>query len=162
VNTGLARIYDFRNELDKAKIQIRKTIGLDSGYAEAHFTEGMIYYKTKEYEKAVRSLKKAIELSGRRPVMLGMLGAVYTKLEKTNEAKTLLAELDLPPMNNDKLYAVMTIKGALGQSEEFFKDLQKLLNEKYGILIYMRVSRDFFKEHNDPRYHEILKKIGLE
>ncbi len=162
VNTGLARIYDFRNELDKAKIQIEKTIALDSNYAEAHFTEGMIYYKTKEYEKSVSALQKAIELSGRRPVMLGMLGVVYTKLGKTNDAKKLLAELESSPMNNDKLWAAMTIKSGLGQSEEFFKDLEKLLDDKYGILIYMRVSRDFYKENNDPRYHQILKRIGLE
>jgi len=162
VNTGLARIYDFRNELDKAKIQIEKTIALDSNYAEAHFTEGMIYYKTKEYEKSVSALQKAIELSGRRPVMLGMLGVVYTKLGKTNDAKKLLAELESSPMNNDKLWAAMTIKSGLGQSEEFFKDLEKLLDDKYGILIYMRVSRDFYKENNDPRYRQILKRIGLE
>ncbi len=117
VNTGLARIYDFRNELDKAKIQIEKTIALDSNYAEAHFTEGMIYYKTKEYEKSVSALQKAIELSGRRPVMLGMLGVVYTKLGKTNDAKKLLAELESSPMNNDKLWAAMTIKSGRYKNE---------------------------------------------
>ena len=33
-------------------------------------------------KKAAVALEKAVELSGRRPVMLGILGAVYVKMGK--------------------------------------------------------------------------------
>ncbi|MFN2439014.1 MAG: tetratricopeptide repeat protein, partial [Chitinophagaceae bacterium] len=99
--------------------QINKTLALDSNYAEAHFTLAMTYYfRTKEYEKSVTALKKAIGLANRRPIMVGLLGAAYIKQGKTDEAKKLLAELETPPVNNDKLFAIAVIKSNLGQAAE--------------------------------------------
>jgi TolB-like protein/class 3 adenylate cyclase/Flp pilus assembly protein TadD len=162
VNTGVARIYHFRNEYDKAVAQIKKTIELDSNYAEAHFTLGMTYSKIKDYEKSVTELKKAISLANRRPVMVSMLGAVYAKQGKTEEAKKLLAELELPPFNKDKLYGIAIIKSNIGQSAEALNIMEKLVDEKYGIMIYMKVEKYFFQDHNNPRYQRMRKKMGLE
>ena len=161
VNNGLARIYHFRNETDKAINQIDKTLALDSNYAEGYFSVGMTYYKTNEYEKAVAALKKAINLAKRRPVMLAVLGAVYAKIGNTDEAKKLLAELQLPPLNNDKLYGIAVIKSKLGQMDEALNILEKLADEKYGIMIYMKVEKRFFYEPNNPTYQRIGRKIGL-
>jgi len=161
VNNGLARIYHFRNETDKAINQIDKTLALDSNYAEEYFSVGMTYYKTNEYEKAVAALKKAINLAKRRPVMLAVLGAVYAKIGNTDEAKKLLAELQLPPLNNDKLYGIAVIKSNLGQMDEALNILEKLADEKYGIMIYMKVEKRFFHEPDNPTYQRIGRKIGL-
>ncbi len=161
VNNGLARIYHFRNETDKAINQIDKTLALDSNYAEGYFSVGMTYYKTNEYEKSVAALKKAINLAKRRPVMLAVLGAVYAKIGNTDEAKKLLAELELPPLNNDKLYGIAVIKSNLGQMDEALNILEKLTDEKYGIMIYMKVEKRFFHEPDNPTYQRIGRKIGL-
>lgn len=161
VNTGLARIYYFRDEFDKALAQINKTIELEPNYAEAHFTMAMTYYRMKEYEKSLTVLEKAIELSGRRPVMLGILGKVYTKLGKPEEAKKILAELESPPMNNDKLHATSFIKSSLGQSEEALDIIDKLIDEKYGVIIYMQVEKEFTEKSDRQRYQQMLKKMGF-
>jgi adenylate cyclase len=161
VNTGLARIYDFRNENDKSIAQINKTLELDPNYAEAHFTVGMTYTKIKEYEKSEMELKKAIELSNRRPVILGMLGLLYAREGKTDEAKKLLKELESAPVNNDKLYAIAVIKNSIGQTGEALNIFEKLVAEKYGIMIYMKVQKDFFVDSDTPRYQQMLKKIGF-
>jgi adenylate cyclase len=159
VNTGLARIYDFRNENDKAIAQINKTLELDSNFAEAHFAAGMTYGKIKEYKKSEIELKKAIELSNRRPVILAMLGNIYARQGKTDEAKKLLAELEAPPLNSDKLYAVAFIKNSIGQTDEALSIFEKLIDEKYGIMVYMKVQNNFFENSNDPRYLRMLKKM---
>ncbi|MGZ5191587.1 MAG: tetratricopeptide repeat protein, partial [Flavisolibacter sp.] len=156
-----SRIYYFREETDKAIEQVKKTLQLDPEYAEAHFSLGMIYYKTHQYKESIIELNKALDLSGRRNVILGMLGASYIRIGKTNEAKKILAELETPPMNNDKLYASVVIKGSLGHFEEVWKILDKLLADKYGILIYMNVERDFFPYHDHPNYALMLKKMKL-
>ncbi len=161
VNTGLARIYDFRNENDKSIAQINKTLGLDPNYAEAHFTVGMTYTKIKEYEKSEMELKKAIELSNRRPVILGILGALYAREGKTDEAKKLLTELESPPVNNDKLYAIAVIKNSIGQTGEALNIFEKLVDEKYGIMVYMKVQKDFFENSDNPGYQQMLKKMRL-
>jgi hypothetical protein len=93
--------------------------------------------------------------------MLGMLGGTYIKLGKIDEAKKLLAELQTPPINNDKLFATGTIKNLLGETDESFKIFNKLIDEKYGVMIYMKVESDLFRDTKDPRFLHMLKKIGF-
>lgn len=162
VNTGLARVYHFRKENDLAIAQGKKAISLDTTYAEAHFTVGMTYYQMKDYAKAKEELLKAARLSGRRPVIIGMLGMVHANTNDIDEARKLLAELQSPPMNNDKLYATAIIKTSLGEYDEAFSIFDKLLEEKYGILVYLKVQREFFKATEDARYGVLLRKMGLE
>lgn len=161
INNGLARIYHFRNEDKKALDQIRKTIELEPTYAEGHFTAGMTYYHLNDFKSSEKELKEAIELSGRRPVMLGMLGRVFISQGRNEEAKKLLAELQTLPINNDKLYAIAIIKNFLGQRDEAYDIFQKLADDKYGIMIYMRVERTLFKSFDEERYNKLLNKIGL-
>ena len=75
------------------------------------------------------------------------------------EAKKIMEGLETEPVNNDKLYAIATIKNFLGDKDEAFKIFQKLASDKYGIMIYMRVEKNLFSD--DPRYDGLLKSIGL-
>jgi adenylate cyclase len=160
VNNGLARVYHFRDEEKKAYEQIRKTIELEPGYAEAHFTLGMTNIRLKDYKNAEKELKEAIKLSGRRTVMLGMLGRLYVLQGRINEANALIAEMETPPMNNDKLYASTVIKFTEGKLDEAFDAFDKLVSDKYGVMIYMKVEKRFFNT-TDPRYDALIKKLGL-
>ena len=74
----------------------------------------------------------------------------------------LLAELQAPPRNNDKLYAVAMIKAIRGQMNEAFEIFDKLAEEKYGLLVYMKVQKEFYPFNNEPRYYKLLQKIGFE
>ena len=161
VSNGLARVYHFRHEDQKALEQVQKTIKMEPGYAEGHFTAGMSYFRLKDYVNAERELREAIKLSGRRAVILGMLGRVLITQGKTDEAKKIQAELESPPMNNDKLYASAIIKNFLGQDDEAFKIFNKLVDEKYGVLIYMKVERSLFNHKNAAKYNELVKRMGL-
>ena len=162
INTGLARIYQFRNEFDQALFWINKTLARDSLYADAHFTKGMIYSRMHQYETSLASYRKAIALSNGRPIILGALGLSYGQLGRRAEAARILTQLETPPVNNDKLYAISMIKSSLGQNDEAFDILEKLLEEKYGVMIYMKVEEELILESDSPRYHRMLKEMGLE
>ena len=162
INTGMARIYHFRKEYAKSLLQINKTIEMEPGYAEAYFTRGMTYLAMKDYKNASASTEKAASLSGRRPVMLGMLAVAYERQGNKEQVEKLLTELQSPPRNNDKLYAVAMIKANLGQMDEAFGIFDKLVKEKYGLLVYMKAQREFYPFNNDPRYYKLLKDIGFE
>lgn len=162
VNTGYARILHFRGEYDQSLQHIRKTIAMEPEYAEAHFTEGMTYSRINKLKEAESSMLKAIALSGRRPVMLGMLGTVYSRMGKKEDVDKLLKELQTEPVNNDKLFAISTIKTYLDQQDEAFDILDSLVKDKYGILIYMKVERYAFGTSQEKkRYEELLRKMGL-
>jgi serine/threonine-protein kinase len=160
-NTGLARIYHFRNETDKTIEQVEKTLKIDPNYGDAYFTAGMAYLKRAEYDRAEISVKKAIDLLGRRPVMIGVLGSIYARQNKIKEANEALAEMESVPVNEDKLYASAIIKSNLGYSDEAFDILEKLVKDKYGVMIYMKVEKNFLREKNAPRFEKMLEDIGL-
>ena len=162
VNTGLARIYYFRGEELKALQQVKKILEAEPGYAEAHFTAGMTYYKIKSYADATASLEIAVERSGRRPVILGFLSAAYYKSGKTEAAKKILDELESAPVTNDKLYAISFVKSTIGQIDESMDLLDSLYAQKYGLLIYSKVERNTFGGSNNPRFQQLLKKMGFE
>ena len=119
----------------------------------------MTYFKMKEYGKALPYLNKAIKLANRRPVMLCILGAIQIKLGKPEEAQKLLEELQTPPLNNDKRYVIAIIKSHQGHGDEAYSILEKLVDEKYGIMIYMNTDKSFFQQGGDPRFEGLLKKM---
>ena len=159
VNTGLARIYQFLDQFDKSIAQTDKVLAIEPNYAEAYFTAGMTYFRTKEFEKGIASLNKAIALANRRPVMLCILAATYIKVGKIEEANKLLTELETPPVNNDKLYAIAIIKSHLGQVEESLSIMDRLIDEKYGIMVYMNTDTTFYQQGGDPRFKRLLKRM---
>jgi TolB-like protein/class 3 adenylate cyclase/Flp pilus assembly protein TadD len=161
VNNGLSRVYHFRKEDEKALAQSKKTVELEPGFAEAHFSIGMTYFRMKDFPNAEKELEEAMRLSGRRPVIIGMLGRLYVAAGKTEEAKKLLAELETEPVNNDKLYAIAIIKNSLGQIDEAFKIFEKLADEKYGIMIYLKVERQFFNENEGAKFDGLIKRMNL-
>jgi adenylate cyclase len=159
-NNGLARIYHFRGEYAKAIEQFQMVLERNPGYAESYFGMGMSYFAMAEYDQAIDPLQKAAELSGRRPIVLGILGCTYARLGRMEEARTLLTELESGPMNNDKRYAMTFIKGNIGQFDEALKILDELQDEKYGVLIYMKIETKFFDTTN-PGYQELLRKMNF-
>jgi len=161
VSTGLARIYHFRQEYQQAIAQNLKTLENEPNYAEAHFALGMTYSRMKEFEKAAAALQKALELSGRRPVVAGTLGVVYSRLGKMEEVKELLAEFEQHPASNDRLYALSMIKYSTGKTDEAMDLLERLFEDKYGVLIYMQIERDEYGIGKDPRYQRLLEKMGF-
>ncbi|HEX5171664.1 MAG TPA: adenylate/guanylate cyclase domain-containing protein [Cyclobacteriaceae bacterium] len=168
VNTGLGRQYTFQNEFVKAHAQFKKVLDIDPDYGEGYFAMGMNFYKMKDYKKAEEVLIKAVDLSGRRPVVVAFLAVVFAQQNKLAEANNLLNELEQPPLTNDKLYAIGTIKLGLGQEEKTVEILEKLYEDHYGLLIFLNSERGlyeggmFHKKENIARLENILKKMGFE
>ena len=94
--------------------------------------------------------------------MLGILGSAYVKTGNPEETQKILTELESAPVSNDKLYAISFIKSYMGRTEEALDILEKLLADKYGILIYMKVEKYMVPENNNPRYKKMLAKMDLD
>jgi adenylate cyclase len=161
VNTGLGRIYHFRNEMDKSIEQFKKTIAMDPKYAEAYFGLGMAYFKKKNYPLAEAEILKALHLSNRRPVIMAILGSLYAQTGRKAEAQKLLEELQTPPETYDKIYARSPILANLNRTDEAIEILEKLIDVKYGIMIYLNVERRFYGEEYAKRVRPLIKKMGF-
>jgi Flp pilus assembly protein TadD len=161
VNNGLARVYYFRNETDNCFLQLQKTFEIEANYAEAHFTAGMAHLKNSKYPDAEREFKTALELTNRRPVILSLLGITYARTGRKQELRKILAELLEPPVNNDKLYALAAIKANMGELKTATGIFRRLVDEKYGIMVYMKVEKNLFKQIDQKEYRQMLASMGF-
>jgi tetratricopeptide (TPR) repeat protein len=77
---GLARIH--AGDSGGAVEPLKKAIGLDDNYAEAHFGLGLAYVKMKDLGKAVPELEKAVNLAPNHAYAHYNLGMAYNQTDK--------------------------------------------------------------------------------
>ncbi len=164
ISTGVGRILHFDNRPKEAIDQFKKTIEMYPNYAEAHFVLGITYAIMKNYDEALNEMNKAIELSNRRLVMIGLRGAIYGLSGKRKEAFDTINELNKLP--DDNLVSPVNLAGiylSLGDKEKAYEYLNKGFEQKDGLMVYLKgepLYNSIFRA--DPRYHDLLRKMGLE
>ncbi|MEJ1237778.1 tetratricopeptide repeat protein [Chryseolinea sp. T2] len=159
VNNGLGRVYHYRGEMEKAVEQFRHTLELDPNYGEAYFSLSMAYLKMKKYNEAEQEMMKALALTGRRPVMLGILGCIYARASRVADAEKVLQELSEPKSDEDKMYARAIILLGLHRVDESLSLLSRLIETKYSILVYMNVEQDYFEADEVARLRPLLQRM---
>jgi TolB-like protein/DNA-binding winged helix-turn-helix (wHTH) protein/Flp pilus assembly protein TadD len=80
------------NRIDEAITQLQKTLELDPNYAPARARLGTAYASNQHYGEAVSELQKALSLD-RNPNRLGLLGDVYARWGKRQEALNTIRQL---------------------------------------------------------------------
>jgi tetratricopeptide (TPR) repeat protein len=80
------------NRIDEAITQLQKTLELDPNYAPARARLGTAYASKQQYGEAVSELQKALSLD-RNPNRLGLLGDVYARWGKRQEALNTIRQL---------------------------------------------------------------------
>ena len=58
-------------------------------------------------------------------------------------------------------YSLARIHVGLGEIDEAFEWLEKTYQERHGILTYLKVEAAFDRLRSDPRFLDLLRRIGL-
>jgi tetratricopeptide (TPR) repeat protein len=115
------------------------------------------------YSKAISHLKKAIDLSNGRLVIIAALGAVYAKAGMIEDA--LIIKEELRKLQSEKEvspYYFAVIDAPLGNSKAAIDSLYRAYDEHFGILVYLAASPMLDDLIGEERFDDLLKKIGLE
>ena len=163
INTMLGWAYWNAGHDNLAISHLQKTIELNPDFSAAYHILGYIYYQLGQYEKAIQPIEKAVELSARNGRLLSALAAAYAKAGRYEDAIVILEELEA---RSERQYVspffFAQIYEALGETDTAFELLEKAYEERHEFMIFLK-TRDFFDElRSDPRYDELLKRIGLE
>ena len=157
VNNGLGRVYHYRGAMDLAVKQFRHTLTIDPNYGEAYFSLSMSYFKMRKYREAEEEMLKALALTGRRPVMVGLLGCLYAQTNRQAEAEKLLQEIQGANADKDLLYARALILMGLRRTDEAIPILTNLVQEKYSMLVYMNVEQSYFNTADADKLEPLLE-----
>src|SRR5437762_12743436 len=162
MNTFMGATLYYAGQYDEAIDQCRRTIQMDPNFAVAHWHLGLAYEQKQLLDAATEEFRKAISLSGGSPLMRAALGRAYAKSQKKYEANEMLNELsELSKQQYVSAYEVATIYVALGNNEQAFQLLEQAYGEHSFHLVYLNVSPQFKPVSSDPRFQDLVQRIGL-
>ena len=94
--------------------------------------------------------------------MRAALGHAYAMSQRTYEANKILDELDeLSKQQYVSPYEVAAIYTALGNNDQAFQSLEKAYAEHSFHLVNLNVSPQFKSVRSDPRFQDLVRRIGL-
>jgi tetratricopeptide (TPR) repeat protein len=162
INADLGTSYCYALRLDEAIDQFNKTLEMDQDFYYAHVYLGRTYLLKGDFEKALDELQRAAVLS-EDPRIPMLRSRVYSKTGQKAKALQMLDELkQMSKRRYVSNFDFALIYTGLGDYDNAFASLGKCLAKHDGNLVYLKADPLLIDLRTDPRYGELLAKIGLD
>jgi tetratricopeptide (TPR) repeat protein len=141
-----------------------KTLSMDPNFVPAYVGLGKTYWLQSKYAEVLEKLDKAWELSkGSSPGLLSLRGMIHAKSGNRIGAEKALEELfGLSKQRHVSSSLFASLYMALGQKDQAFEWLDKAYSERSDELTALKIDPLWDELRPDPRFSELLQKIGLE
>ena len=147
---------------DDAIAQLLKTVELDPNYPVTYWVLGLLYRITGRYDSAIAAGEKSVTLSGGSPMMRAALAHSYGKAGRAKDARRVTDELT--ELAKNKYVAPQFFAGiylGLGENSRAIEYLEKSYAEHSHWLIYLHIDPSMDELRDDPRFEDLLKRVGL-
>jgi eukaryotic-like serine/threonine-protein kinase len=152
INAVIAEFFYIARDFDKGIEQSKKTIDMDPNFPPGHSYLCYNYWGKRMYEEALLEAQKTGE-----PLWIAVS---YTMVNRQAEARQWLAEMLKHPQARAADIALIYIY--LGENEEGWKWFGKAYDERSRMLVFLKVDPIYDNIRSDPRFLELLKKVGFE
>ena len=163
VATNVGWVYHrARRHLD-AIGEYERAIRLDPTYLQAHMRLADSYIELRRYDDAIAEAETVVRLSKQNPVDMTLLERTKALAGRTNDFDRRLSAIiggtmrtyASPGMIANALFAV-------GRDDEGFAWLERAYDERANNIAYLAVEPHYDRVRDDPRFQQILRKIGLQ
>ena len=162
LNVHLGWHYLYTHQYKLAADQLNKTLEMDANYLQARRYLGLTYEQTGRYDDAVTALQAALDLVKQNPDIEAELGHALAMANKRVDAQRILDRLlTLSQKRFVSSYDVATIYVGLGERDKALGFLEKAVDERSDLLVYVKVDPRFDPLHGDARFGQIVQKVGL-
>jgi tetratricopeptide (TPR) repeat protein len=156
-----AQLY-YQRRFDEAIDGLRKALVLDPSFILAHWDLGRAYEQKALYREAVGEFQKAVTISQGNPQCLEGLGHAYAVSGDRTKALAVLSELNrLSKRRYVSAYWRAIIYVGLGEKEQAFAWLERAYQEHATRLAFLKVDPRLDPLRSDPRFRELLQRIGI-
>jgi tetratricopeptide (TPR) repeat protein len=162
--TELPYAYLVAHRYDEAISRYQKTLDLypDMAYKRAEL--GWAYAMKGMYTQAIGEYDKMPEsaLAPENQLVASGLGWVYAVAGRRTDALKIAKEFkDLSSHAYVDCYQFATIYAGLGDKDEAFRLLEQAYKEHSGSMIFLAVDPFWYEMRSDPRYADLLRRMGL-
>ena len=156
-----SRLY-YARQFSQAADQCRATLAQDPTFVPAHVLLGRVLLRQNQFSEATAELKKALDLSEGDTNELAALAYGLAAGGQSAEATKMVVELK---QRAEQTYvqplALATIDVGLGNRTEAFDWFGKAFDDRSAGLVYLNVDPVFDAIRSDPRFQDLLQRVGL-
>jgi len=162
IAANFALIYLQKNEIQSAIDQCEKIIALEPNHISGHDWLGWAYFKQGRLPEAISEREKVAGLSQRSGPQLSGVGYVYAIAGRREEALRILKELEDRYAKGLAVgqHLAVVCEG-LGDRDQAFSWLEKDFQQRNAELQFITWRVQFEGMRNDPRYADLIRRMGL-
>jgi TolB-like protein/Tfp pilus assembly protein PilF len=163
VNTNVGWVLTMAGRYDEAIVELRRTLGLDPKYVQAHRRLAIAYGGSGRLDEAIAEMLTVVRLTESNPSSLGGLGQIYARVGRTVEARRILNDLLVLARTRYVSPGVMaSLFIELGEFDNAFHWLEEAYRERSNYMAYLLVDDVHDSITSDPRYKDLLRRVGLQ
>lgn len=141
----------------------RETLDIEPNYSLAHLWLGKAYVQNGELERGIAELRRAKELDPHNPDVMSALGYAYAVAGDRDAAQRVIEELrQQAQASYVSPYFFAVIYAALGETDQAFTLLDRAYDDRSFFLAWLKTEQMVDALRADPRFTELLKKVGLD
>lgn len=149
-------------QYDRAIVECRAGLRLNSDYFLLHFVLGRCYLLTRKYAPAMRVFDKAVRSAKDNLLLVASL--ILTYAVSGNRAKALKSLEEFKKTSKWRYVPTIyfaCIYAGLRDSDQAFFWLEKAYQERSDGLTYLNVEPTFDPLRSDQRFPDLLRRVGL-
>ncbi len=162
INTTLGMALAEAGREDLGIERLRETVEMDANFSYVHFQLGRAYLRKRAFAEAIAEFQRAAALSPTMPRYASALAHAYGRAGRSAEALRILAELEQGSRGSNPSFSdIAIVQSGLGQNDQAFASLEKAVEHREWRLVRMKVEPMFDPLRTDPRFADLLSRIGL-
>jgi tetratricopeptide (TPR) repeat protein len=151
----------YAHRYDEIIQRLQSIVDINQDYHPSYAFLGLAYEQKRDWTKAVAELERAYQLDP-QPEALAQLGHVYAVAGRGADARRVLAQLtQLARERYVSAYNFAVLYAGLGDSDEAFRWLQKVEQDRSEWFGAVNVDPRLDGLHADPRFAVVLRSVGL-
>ncbi|MFL5242564.1 MAG: protein kinase domain-containing protein [Gemmataceae bacterium] len=162
ISTAVGVAHYCARRYDEAVYHLKHTLEVQRDYVPALQYLGLTYFQQGLHKQAIDVLKEAALQSKRDPAVLERLGCILAKTGCQTEAQKILEELeDAAKRTYVPDVDLAVLLASLGKLDLAFDHLNDAYKKREGSLVQMKVDPLYDELRPDPRFQNILSRMGL-
>jgi adenylate cyclase len=158
----LGRFLLYSGDYAGAIAQSLKTLELDAGYYQAYLDIGAAHLALDDPEQALTWWRKGLVLDSSVRSYDAFIVRALAPLKRHEEAAEILSRLEEESQRHYVRAEIVAIGyAAIGDADRAFLSLERAFQARSAGLLYLQIEPGYLPLRQDPRFGELVRRIGL-